>query len=167
MTQKNAKNNGISLEAGHDLSGTASSNTVVGIQRSKVKTGTPSNNDLLTYNSTNTQWEFAQPTTDLSKGPLVLNTVVTNSGSAYTMQTNDQVIIIGPTGSSTINFPASSTAGRVVYIGTLQGTFTASAHAGTFVQFLAHSPTSVPASTGTIGVTAICYDGTNWIGYLI
>lgn len=137
-----------------DVTGTTGANTVVKLQNVNIKTGTPSNNQLFTYVTANSRWE---PVNYNSNVAVIAPLHVVTGSSNYTIGSNDSIIVMNTSSSININFPASSSAGRLLFFSdTLAGgVFTFVPSGGTQIN---NSGASSPYSTGIL----VCYDGFNW-----
>lgn len=161
MSQNNAKGLFISTTTGGDISGNISSTTVNKIQNRSVLSGTPSNNQVLTWVNANNRWEAANPPSFLQSSGANTKSVGTFTSSTYNVTSTDVCLVYtGSTGTKTVNLPATAVTGRLLFICNITG-------GSTTLNITPSGGTTINGSGSTIGISStialLCYNGTNWV----
>jgi hypothetical protein len=163
MTQNSAKGQVLSLVAGGDLSGTAGANTVIKMQNTLIKSGTPSDAQVLTYIAADSAWEGAAAPSYFSTFTASVHPATSFTGSSYTVGTNDATIIYVGSGTPTIVMPASAPVGKILWIADLfnMNNSTPTGHI-TLDVFTNGIQINGGGLTIVHSARLLCFDGTNW-----
>lgn len=150
MTINNAKGPFISFAAGGDLSGSSLTTlTVTGIQGRKIKSGTPTDGQVLTWEASNNDWEAASPPAYISSsGPAVKQVVLDTVGGSSVNLTRASTNYIADPGTGTNATPIYSSTpltGQLLFFGVKA----------------AHSTNALGVATIS-NYILIIYDGTQW-----
>lgn len=130
-----------------DVTGAVTTLTVAKLQNNSIKTGTPSDANLFTWSTANTDWE---PLNVASTSETVAGTVTIPGAVPYTLVSTDTTVYYPTT--YNLFLPASTTTGRIVF-----------AHGPvTFRPFTGTTINGLTILASSISRLIICYNGTDW-----
>jgi hypothetical protein len=182
LTQNAAKTNFSPEILGGDLSGTITNSKVVGMAGIPIQAGSPSDQNLIKYNSSANQWQYGGQTLS---SPDVQSINVLNSSSpvtyfdynphggfsAYILQSTDNVLMADPSFTTgNLVLPATSTVGRIIYVFSYYGGSSDSGlnigvpYGNLFNNQNNSSGTPPYLITNPNINLMMCYDGINWMG---
>ena len=159
MSHNNARGQLLSLGAGGDISGVATSLSVIGIQNNKISSNAPNNGDVLSWDSANSNWvgESFSPAVFYSSSGITTKTSTIVS-SDRTVISTDEFILNSNTSTINVYLPATAVVGRILSIQRLNG----------YINVVPYSGTKINNSSSTFSGISVCYivcfDGTNWTG---